>query len=59
MRIEDILKEIHPEVYQQLCKNCCRINCKNKKDTLSFKDYEMLMKHSSYKRHRGALRQVR
>ncbi|HID0823832.1 TPA: hypothetical protein ACXDAP_001976 [Clostridium botulinum] len=59
MRIENILKTQQPSTHKQLNKNR-KQNKKSRrgnKEDLSFSDYVEMMKHDSYKRHRGALRQ--
>lgn len=53
MKIKDILKENQPEIYKKLN----QLNFKNK--GLTFEECEKLMGHNCYKRHRGAIRQVR
>lgn len=55
IKIKAILKNKQPEDYKKL------INFANEDksdDELSFKDFEKMMKHDSYKRHKGAMRQV-
>ena len=55
IKIKAILKNKQPEDYKKL------INFANEDksdDELSFKDFEKMMKHDSYKRHKGAIRQV-
>ncbi|NFM72852.1 hypothetical protein FDB95_14950 [Clostridium botulinum] len=60
MRIEKILKIQQPDTHRKLNKNIKQNNKKRrrgKKEDLSFSDYVEMMKHDSYKRHKGALRQ--
>ncbi|MCW6079034.1 hypothetical protein [Clostridium sporogenes] len=60
MRIEKILKTQQPSIHKQLNKNRKQDKKKSrrgKKENLSFSDVMKLMKHDSYKRHKGALRQ--
>ncbi|KIS22032.1 hypothetical protein FDA95_10285 [Clostridium botulinum] len=60
MRIEKILKTQQPNTHKQLNKNRKQHKKKSrrgKKEDLSFSDYVEMMKHDSYKRHNGALRQ--
>lgn len=54
MKIGNIVKEQQPEVHKKLESERVK-----KKEHLSFRDYENLMGHSSYRRGRGGLRQVR
>lgn len=56
MRIEKILKVQQPREHKQLNENR-KENKKKRGENLSFSDVMELMKHDSYKRHRGALRQ--
>ena len=59
MRIGSIIEAQQPDIYKQL--NEKYKQNKKKKDrrgqNLSFSDVMDLMKHDSYKRHNGALRQ--
>ncbi|MCW6059766.1 hypothetical protein LAV35_03660 [Clostridium sporogenes] len=60
MRVEKILKTQQPNTHKQLNKNRKQNKKKSrrgKKEDLSFSDYVEMMKHDSYKRHKGALRQ--
>ncbi|AVQ45707.1 hypothetical protein [Clostridium botulinum] len=60
MRIEKILKTQQQNTHKQLNKNRKQNKKKSrrgKKEDLSFSDYVEMMKHDSYKRHKGALRQ--
>lgn len=54
MIIEDILKARDPRLYKRL-----KSIKKEKKEKLSERDIKELMFHSSYKRHKGAIKQVR
>lgn len=54
LRIEEILKVQQPKEYDKLRS---KRNHRREKENLSFSDVEELMKHDSYKRHKGALRQ--
>lgn len=55
MKIKDIVKRTQPDTYSKLKPNKKR----HSKERLTERDYEELMKHSSYKRTGGAIRQVR
>lgn len=55
MEIKDIVKRTQPDTYSKLKPNRKR----HSKKKLTERDYEELMKHSSYKRTGGAIRQVR
>ncbi|MDU7251005.1 MAG: hypothetical protein E6274_01465 [Clostridium sp.] len=61
MRIEKILKTQQPNTHKQLNKNRKQNKKKHRRgkqeENLSFSDYVEMMKHNSYKRHKGALRQ--
>ncbi|MBN7575424.1 MULTISPECIES: hypothetical protein [Clostridium] len=52
MIIEKILKERDPKTYKKL-------DAIKKKEKLSERDIKELMSHSSYKRHKGAIKQVK
>ncbi|MGL5068442.1 MAG: hypothetical protein ACRC6T_11600 [Sarcina sp.] len=52
MLIKEILKQQQPKVYK-------RLKVKTVSEGLKKLDYENMMKHSSYKRTRGGIRQVR
>lgn len=54
MLIKEIIKEQQPEVHKKL-----KLRYKTINENLTEKDFENMMKHSSYKRSRGGLRQVR
>lgn len=54
MKIKEILKEIDPKLYKRL-----ESMKKKKKEKLSERDIKELMYHSSYKRHKGAIKQVK
>ncbi|AUM95903.1 hypothetical protein CF098_08930 [Clostridium sporogenes] len=60
LKVGKILETQQPGIHKQLNKNRkqnkkkCR---RGKKENLSFSDIMKLMRHDSYKRHRGALRQ--
>ena len=56
IKVKDIIKETQPDTYSKLKFNKKR---HSKKENLTIRDYEELMKHSSYKRAGGAIRQVR
>jgi len=49
------LKNKQPETYKMLINH---IDDEKQDDKLTFKDFEKMMKHDSYKRHKGAIRQV-
>lgn len=53
MLIADLVKEQQPEVHKKLNK------IKTVNENLTEEDFENMMKHSSYRRGRGGLRQVR
>ena len=55
MKIKDIVKRTQPDTYSKLKPNRKR----HSKEKLTKRDYEKLMKHSSYKRTGGAIRQIR
>ncbi|WP_217301945.1 hypothetical protein [Clostridium sp. 001] len=55
MKVGDILKEKDIDSYNKLKK----VKKKRKNDKLSECDIKELMHHSSYKRHKGALKQVK
>lgn len=56
VKVKDIIEETQPDTYSKLKPNKKR---HSKKEKLAKRDYEELMKHSSYKRTGGAIRQVR
>lgn len=56
MKVKDIIEETQPDTYSKLKPNKKR---HSKKEKLTKRDYEELMKHSSYKRTGGAIRQVK
>jgi hypothetical protein len=55
MRVKDVLKENDVNNYNKLMK----MKEKKKNDKLSERDIEELMSHSCYKRHKGAIKQVK
>ncbi len=55
MRVKDVLRENDIESYDKLIK----IKNKNNNEKLSESDIKDLMSHSSYKRHKGAMKQVK
>ncbi|MBC2456141.1 hypothetical protein [Clostridium beijerinckii] len=55
MRVKDVLKESDTKSYNKLMK----MKDKNKNEKLSESDIKDLMSHSSYKRHKGAIKQVK
>lgn|GEM_PF-639863 len=55
IKIKNILKNKQPETYKMLINH---IDDEKEDDKLTFKDFEKMMKHDSYKRHKGAIRQV-
>ncbi|WP_282804658.1 hypothetical protein [Clostridium tetani] len=62
MKIGNIIKAQQPDMYKRLRQQNRKQNKKKKsrrgkQEHLSFSDVLELMKHDSYKRHRGALRQ--
>ncbi|QRI54069.1 hypothetical protein [Clostridium botulinum] len=60
MKVGKIIETQQPGIHKQLNKNIKQNNKKRrrgKKEDLSFSDYVEMMKHDSYRRHKGALRQ--
>ncbi|HDK7156463.1 TPA: hypothetical protein PTV43_001592 [Clostridium botulinum] len=60
MKVGRIIETQQPGIHKQLNKDKKQNKKKSrrgKKENLSFSDVMKLMKHDSYKRHRGALRQ--
>ncbi len=60
LKVVRIIETQQPGIYKQLNKNRKQHNKKRrrgKKEDLSFSDYVQMMKHDSYKRYKGALRQ--
>ncbi|CBZ03532.1 hypothetical protein EXN25_07095 [Clostridium botulinum] len=60
MKVVRIIETQQPGIHKQLNENRKQHNKKRrrgKKEDLSFSDYVQMMKHDSYKRHKGALRQ--
>ncbi|GAA0083146.1 hypothetical protein [Clostridium sp. CTA-6] len=60
MKVGRIIETQQPGIHKQLNKNRKQNKKKSrrgKKEDLSFSDYVEMMKHDSYKRHKGALRQ--
>ncbi len=55
MRVKDVLKEKDVGNYNKLMK----IKNEKKSEKLSEHDIRELMSHSSYKRHKGAIKQVK
>lgn len=55
IKVKDIIEETQPDTYSKLKPNKKR----HSKEKLTERDYEELMRHSSYKRTGGAIRQVR
>ncbi|WP_370773391.1 hypothetical protein [Clostridium sp.] len=55
MKIKDIVKRTQPDTYSKLNPN----RKKHSKEKLTERDYEELMRHSSYRRTGGAIRRVR
>lgn len=55
MRIKDVLKENDVGNYNKLME----MKNKKKSEKLSERDIKELMSHSSYRRHKGAVKQVR
>ncbi|MEG0133103.1 MAG: hypothetical protein RR851_13170 [Clostridium sp.] len=51
MLVKDIIRDNQPDVYKELRSN----NTKDK--DREFREYENLMRHDSYKRHNGAIKQ--
>lgn len=64
MRVENILKEKDVGSYNKLMnikekRKRNKSKNQNKNEKLSERDLEELMSHSSYKRHKGAMKQVK
>ncbi|WP_187291714.1 hypothetical protein [Clostridium novyi] len=57
MKIEKILEIQQPNIYKRLKKQQQRNKSKKNDKSLKFSDYMELMKHDSYERHNGAIRQ--
>ncbi|RXM79591.1 hypothetical protein DP144_01935 [Clostridium tetani] len=58
MKIENIIKAQQPDIHKRLKQqNNKKKSRRGKQEHLSFSDVLELMKHDSYKRHRGAIRQ--
>ncbi|KGO12709.1 hypothetical protein NZ45_16345 [Clostridium botulinum] len=60
LKVGKIIETQQPGIHKQLNKNIKQNNKKRrrgKKEDLSFSDYVEMMKHDSYRRHKGALRQ--
>ena len=55
MRVKDVLKENDVDNYDKLMK----LKNKSKSEKLSERDIKELMSHSSYARHKGAIKQVK
>lgn len=55
MRVKDVLRENDVNNYNKLMK----IKNKKKSEKLSERDLKDLMSHSSYVRHKGAMKQVK
>jgi len=55
MRVKDVLKETDVGNYNKLMK----MKDKKNNDKLSERDIKELMSHSCYKRHKGAIKQVK
>lgn len=55
MRVKDVLKENDIGNYKKLIK----MQDKSQSEKLSEQDIKELMSHSSYKRHKGAIKQVK
>ncbi|EPY6430586.1 hypothetical protein ACWO41_001334 [Clostridium sporogenes] len=59
MKVGKIIETQQPNTHKQLNKNRKQNKKKSRrgKENLFFSDYVEMMKHDSYKRHKGALRQ--
>ena len=55
MRVKDVLREKDIDKYNKLMK----IKDKKNSEKLNERELKELMRHSSYKRHKGAIKQVR
>ncbi|GEP65777.1 hypothetical protein CBE01nite_35450 [Clostridium beijerinckii] len=55
MRVKDVLRETDIVNYKKLME----MNNKKKSEKLSERDIRELMSHSSYTRHKGAIKQVK
>jgi D-ribose pyranose/furanose isomerase RbsD len=58
LKINEIVKDKQPDVHKKLQKKKKRKR-RRRKENLSFNDFENMMKHDSYERKGGAIRQVR
>lgn len=56
MKIGQVVKEQQPDVHKKLNKKP-RKKRRRGKESLSFSDFENMMKHNSYVRHRGSIKQ--
>ncbi len=60
MKVGRIVKSQQPDIHKKLKENYSRKKHKRgNKERLSFSDVMELMRHSSYKRHKGAIKQVK
>jgi len=55
MKIGDIVEQQQPELHNKL-KESKKVK---RQESLSFRDFQQLMGHSSYRRGRGGIRQVK
>jgi len=63
MSIGNIIKINQPDIYKKLIKLINqgerKYNKKHNNDNLAFEDFERMMRHDSYKRVKGNIRQVK
>ncbi|AJA42784.1 hypothetical protein phiCTC2B_27 (endogenous virus) [Clostridium phage phiCTC2B] len=57
MKIENIIKAQQPDIHKRLKQQNRKKKSRREGEHISFSDVMELMKHNSYKRHRGAIRQ--
>jgi len=56
IKIKTVVENKQPKIYEMLTNYT---DDKEDDDKLSFKDFEKMMRHDSYKRHKGSLRQIK
>ena len=55
MKIGEVVKSKQPKEYEKINKQKKKRK-RRRKENLSFNDFENMMRHDSYERHKGALR---